>query len=381
MVDVVRKQSENWFENTAWWRLKVRLQFSGWLQYLIPVVGVLGLLILAGIGWLIGHWPLLLFWLPLSIAGILSIVVVGNIVVIKYGIRPTEHIPTSKLDLDAFDLMRARHSCRSFQPRNLTPEHRAALLETVRVYSQPHQLIGRKPIRFEYIASPLTVWPVVGAHEFLVAIAPKEYDRLAVIDVGRSLQQIVIHATRIGLATCWIGPGADHGSIIQHLGNRLDAEQDHIVCVCAVGYESVFKPLFVRLMQRVTHRRLSLSELFFTDASFATPIDTMVKPYSDYGRCYEVCQWSPSSYSGQTTRCAAVTERLDGEDRLMRFDFYAASRSRYYAAIAVGIWCANWETGCEALSKRGHFSVLSPDERGSVMIPELPRYDVSWVVV
>jgi hypothetical protein len=42
---------------------------------------------------------------------------------------------------------------------------------------------------------------VVGAHEFLVAVAPRDYDRVAVIDVGRSLQKVVTAATRAPL-TC-----------------------------------------------------------------------------------------------------------------------------------------------------------------------------------
>ena len=29
-------------------------------------------------------------------------------------------------------------------------------------------------------------------HEFLVAIAPKDYDRVAILDVGRSLQKVVL---------------------------------------------------------------------------------------------------------------------------------------------------------------------------------------------
>ncbi len=374
-----QKPTENWFEDTALWKLKVRLQFSGWLQYVIHAVWILIMLILAGIGWLIGYWPMLLFWLPLAIAAFLGIALVGTILIVKYGLHPTERIPASKTDLDAFDLMRSRHSCRSFQSRNLSQEHHAELIEAVRVHSQLDRQLGRLPIRFEYVAAPLTVWPVVGAHEFLIAIAPRDYNRLSVIDVGRSLQKIVLHATRMGLATCWIGPGADQKSIIQHLGDKFDSAQDHVICVCAVGYESMFKPLFIRLIQRLQRKRLPLSKLFFADPAFTAPLDVRSEPFSDYGRCYEVCQWSPSSYNGQTTRCAAMTERL-GDDRLVRFDFCAATMSRYYAPVALGIWCANWETGCTAIEKRGHFAVLSPEERGVEELPELPRYDVSWVI-
>ena len=368
------------FEDSAIWKLKLRLQFSGWLQYVIHAIWVFTLLIISGIGWLIGYWQVILFWLPLGLATLLSIALVGTIVIVKYGLHPTERIPANKNDLDAFDLMRSRQSCRSFQSRNLTAEHHAELLKVVQFHSKQSQLLGQKPIRFEYVNAALTVWPVVGAHEFLVAIAPREYNRLSIIDVGRSLHKIVIQATRMGVATCWIGPGADNNSIMQHLGNKIDPTKDHVICVCAIGYESMYKPLFIRLFNRLMHKRLPLSELFFSDPSFKTPLNTESSPYSHYGRCYEVCQWSPSSYNGQTTRCGAVTEHIDGKEKLIRFDFCSSTTSRYYAAVALGIWCANWETGCAALNRRGHFSVLSSKERAFETGPELPRYDISWIV-
>ena len=368
------------FEDNPLWKLKVRLQFSGWLQYIIHAIWVLIMLMIAGIGWLIGYWPVVLFWLPLGIAAFLSIALVGTILIVKYGMHPTERIPASKTELDAFDLMRTRHSCRSFQSRNLTVEHRAELMKAIQIHSQQKQQLGQQPVRFEYVSTPLTVWPIVGAHEFLVAIAPREYDRLSIIDVGRSLQKIVIHATRMGLATCWIGPGADQKSIIEHLDGKFEPKKDHVICVCAIGYESMFKPLLIRLIQKLQYKRLPLSELFFTDHSFKLPLKTDSPQFNEYGRCYEVCQWSPSSYNGQTTRCAAVTDRIEGKERLIRFDFCAATTSRYYAAVALGIWCANWESGCVALNMRGHFAVLLPEDRGYEENSNLPKYNVSWVV-
>ena len=117
------KPNENWFEDTAWWKLKVRLQFSGWLQYVIHGVWVVFAWALTGLGWLIGYWPLLLFWLPFGIAVFLTIALVGTIVIVKYGMHPAERIPVSKAHMDAFDLMKGRRSCRSFQSNNLTPNH------------------------------------------------------------------------------------------------------------------------------------------------------------------------------------------------------------------------------------------------------------------
>jgi hypothetical protein len=60
-------------------------------------------------------------------------------------------------------------------------------------------------------------------------------------------------------------------------------------------------------------------------------------------------------------------------------DFYAATASRYYAPVALGIWCANWEMGCEALGLRGHFAALPAEARGTPASRDIPHYDVSWI--
>ncbi len=371
-------------------RLKLRLQFSGWLQYIPTAILTLAFLLIAAIVSLFGHKTTA--YLLGFVGSLLLAVLIFDLITVKLDLRPHERLPKRNDDLGIFDLMRARRSCRSFQSRKLTPADHTELMESVRLHSSKNfSTIGKSPIRFEYVSAPLTVWPVVGATEFLVAIAPIEYNRHAVIDVGRSLQKIVIAATRMGLATCWIGPGADHASIERHLGDRYHPKQDHIICICAVGYKSWYLPAFLRFMQIQFHRRLPLSSLFFADSNCKVPLNVAAVPFNRFGRCYEVCQWSPSSFNGQTTRCAAVLEqneaksggRNENETRLARFDFFAATQSRYYAPVALGIWCANWEMGCEALGIHGHFAVLPAEERGLYednAQPRLPRYAVSWVL-
>lgn len=370
------KPAENWFEETFLWKIKVWLQFTGWLLYLANFIAVLLMLTIAAIGSWIGVAPVLLVGLPLGIALILATNLCFDIVTVRFNLRPKERVPVARTDLDPFDLMRARVSCRSFQSRKLTPEHLTELLEAVGVHSAPDKQLGTNPIRFEYIAAPLTVWPVVGGHEFLVAIAPAQYNRLSVIDIGRSLQKVVIDATRMGLSTCWIGPGADQKSIINHLGDRYNATQDHVICVCAVGYASKFKPIALRGMQKAQRKRLPLEELFSSEATTFASLDTHTAPFDEYGRCYEVCQWSPSSYNGQTTRCVAVME----EGKIARFDFGSVTTSKFYAAVALGIWCANWEMGCKALGQQGHFEVGPQDKGADDRHAKHLRSDVSWIV-
>jgi hypothetical protein len=355
------------------WRIKLDLQFTGWLQYVPPAVVALAVLAFAGFAHLLGLAPLATAF-GLTGAALL-VLEVFDLVTVKYRIRPPEPRPRRLDDLGAFDLLRARRSCRSFQTRKLASADREELLASVDRHTAGER-IGTRVIRFEYVSEPLTVWPTVNASEFLVAIAPLEYDKLAVIDVGRSLEKIVADATRMGLGTCWIGPGADQRSIQRHLGDRFDSTRDHIICVCAVGYPSRFVPMFIRVFNaRFSRRRKPVDQLFFADQAMRVPLDAEAPPFDRFGRTFEVCQWAPSSYNGQTTRGVALTEA----GRLTRLDLYQSIESRYYGPVAAGIWCANWEIGCEALGIRGHVAVLPEAEWGAGVVGATPEYDVSWV--
>lgn len=359
-------------------RIKMRLQFTGWLQYMLPVPFMLVLFLISCITRLLGATQLANGFA--FVGFLLLIVFTFDLITVKFRLRFPERLPQRNDSLNIFDLMRARRSCRSFQTRKLTPADRAELMESVQRHSEA-PMLGTSPVRFEYIAAPLTVWPTVNATEFLVAIAPKKYDRTAVLDVGRSLQKIVMDATRMGLGTCWIGPGADHASIMRHLGKRFNPEKDHIICVCAVGYKSKYIPLFIRIFNAQFYRRLPVSELFFTDAKFEKSLDLDSPPFNRFRRNYEICEWAPSSYNGQTTRGVTAMDGDEDAPQLERFDFYQTTESRYYAPVAAGIWCANWEMGCEALGIHGHATVLSAEERGTDDEKTVPKYDLSWVLV
>lgn len=352
--------------------LKMKLQFTGWLQYLMPVPATFALFLFAGFVYLIGFHSIAtgLVCLPL----LLSVIILFDVMTCRFRIRLPERLPKTLADEDVFAIMRGRRSCRSYQTRKLTTAHAQALAQSVSGHMNETQL-GDTPIRLEWVEAPITVWPVVNARHFLVAIAPAEYNRTAILDIGRTLQKIVIDATRMGLGTCWIGPGADHDSVKSHLGDRFNEEKNAIICLCAVGYRSWYTPLFIRIFNAQFHKRLSLSELFFEDTEMTQALDTTMEPWSSYEPCFESCQWAPSSYNGQTTRCV-----VKKTDRCLQFDFHAVTSSRYYAAVATGIWCGNWELGCDALGISGSFVQADQQKiEGSSSGDVLPDYDISWV--
>lgn len=365
------------------WNLKEKLQFSGWLQYIPPVILATIFLLFAVLTLVVNL--MFVTYTFAAIGGLLLLITQFDLLTVKYNFKPSERLPEARNNMDVFELMMIRRSCRSFQNRKLETSHLTELLDyTNRINAPGNKMIGKNDIRFEYINAQLTVWPVVGAQEFLVAIVPKKYCRQSVIDVGRYLQKVVLHATKMGLATCWIGPGADQSSVVSHLGDRFNQEEDHIICVCAIGYKSWFKPLLLRMIGKIQHKRLPLSSLFFADLALKKPLDVKTDTFNKFQRCYEVCQWAPSAFNGQSTRCVGSSLSVAGKNpsRSFQFDFYATTKSRYYAPVALGIWCANWEIGSEALGIKGHFKILP--EVGKVFLEdnnntESATYDVSWI--
>eukprot|EP00956_Cyclotella_meneghiniana_P002884 scaffold3416_cov76-Cyclotella_meneghiniana.AAC.3 len=374
------------FENSWLWKKKLYLQHTGWLQYIPPFLfGNVCLLISQGL-WYFSNanstTSNLAAW-SATIAKIFYTIGVFDILTIKLNIlRPPEPLPTRlgliKETCDAITIMQHRHSCRSFQPRKMMDKDREEILQIS--VKESKNTIGKSNIRFEYVSKPLNVWPCVNCQEFLVAIGPARYDRMAMIDVGKSLQKVVIHATMMGLGTCWIGPGADHNSIVAALGDdRYNSRTDHIVCVCAIGYKStLFIPFALRIFNNVGRHRKPCTELFFADYTCRVPLDVATHPWDRYAKCYEAARWSPSSYNAQPTRAVGIH---DGKSDTVRFDFFSSTTSKYYAPVAVGIWLCDWEDACGSIGVKGKFVVLTNQERSidDPRLPELPVYNISWV--
>ena len=126
-------------------------------------------------------------------------------------------------------------------------------------------------------------------------------------------------------------------------------------------------------------KRLPIEAIFFSDYKMNKPIDIHNNPYRIFQRTYESCQYAPSSYNGQTTRAVVIAN----DNVIKRIDFFAMTTSMYYAAVASGIWCANWEMGCEELEIEGEFRRLDADEIDLTMEQKrkgVPVYDMSWVL-
>ena len=114
---------EGWsfsFENNPLWRLKLRFEHSGWLQYLPTFILASLSLILA----VVEHLVFGAHRVFLPLARIFAFIGTFDIITIKFDIRPREPIPSRKDNFTTTQAIHERHSCRSFQSRKLTEDHR-----------------------------------------------------------------------------------------------------------------------------------------------------------------------------------------------------------------------------------------------------------------
>jgi len=90
------------------WRIKLRLQFTGWLQYIPPLVVTFLIFLIAGIAHLIGGTSVARG--SAFVGTLLLAVEILDLITVKFRIRPHERLPKRRDDLDLFDLMHSRRS-------------------------------------------------------------------------------------------------------------------------------------------------------------------------------------------------------------------------------------------------------------------------------
>ncbi len=329
-------------------RLKKKYMYTGWLQY-VPVLVIAFMTSLVAI---ISRWLGfdIFSWILRTIALLLFLRFIYDLITVKYQLHPRERKTNVIKNRDVFQIMRERQSCRSFQKGYLDQDDLAFLKQVIHDENvdQYDSFRFGDGIQFYCVKGNINVWPVVNATEFIVALVPATYNRLAIIEAGRRLERIVIKATRRGIGTCWIGPGADHESIKSMLGDRFDAHSHHILCVCAIGYPSKYIPLLIRGMNLKTRKRHPIDQVFFLENKMENSVKDNRSIFSRYENVFEAGRWSPSSFNGQPTRCI-----VEEDPSSVTLKLLTVKKSRYYSPVAAGIFLANCQMGFEALDRKG----------------------------
>ena len=223
------------------------------------------------------------------------------------------------------EVIRARSSWRSYDDRRIAAEARTAL--EAALAAPPAGPFGGR-VRLALVENTVagdgklgTYGVIRGAREFLVGAVP-DGDR-AMEDYGYVFEWVLLTATDLGLATCWLGGTFDRGAFGRAVAV---ASGESMPAVSPVGYAASRRGMIDSVFRFVagSKKRKPWDALFF-DGGFETPL-----PHAraeDYGETLEMVRLAPSASNKQPWRIVRdagawhfYLERTAGYGRLFPVD-------------------------------------------------------------
>ncbi|MEW6517175.1 MAG: nitroreductase family protein [candidate division FCPU426 bacterium] len=224
------------------------------------------------------------------------------------------------------DLISRRRSCRTYQPVPLEKPLRTAVEQAL---GQPAKGPFPVPVRFalldvgNILTQPRkigTYGTIQGAKQYIAgAVRPGPG---ALENFGYALEWIVLRATDLGLATCWLGGALHRTEIALHLQT---ASGEYIPAMTPVGLPAERPTLQDQALRwgAQAHARKKWEELFFLEESLQpmTPEAAGV-----FAPVLEAVRLGPSASNRQPWRVLASADRT-------RFQFYL-KRNQWYSQAA-----------------------------------------------
>ncbi len=199
------------------------------------------------------------------------------------------------------DAIEARKSTRNFNPlRSIDSEIEQDMIRFMKEKSS-------QTFRFEWVKSGLegiklgTYGFIGGAENFLVGIT-KDKGRESTIQFGEVFERVILHATSLGLDTCWMMGSYNSKDFSKVL--KLN-EDESIVIVSPVGYgkgDTRKRDKFLRLISQ-NHTRKPWEKMFFNN-SWDTPLSP--DDAGKYRDTIEMVRKAPSANNGQPWRIIRV---------------------------------------------------------------------------
>jgi Putative TM nitroreductase len=288
------------------------------------------------------------------------------------------------------DAIRMRRSVRNYQPVPLTGEH-AAVLEEAIVPSALGPFGGRCRLRLlrpspEHPDALKGLTGLLGTYGFIndaqafvvgaVGTAPH-----ALEDFGYLMEGVVLKASAIGVASCWLG-GAFRKS---RFASVMGLERGECVpAVVSLGYDLGRKRLLIDAAIERHHcyrqERQTWSSMFFGESTFGLPLEQAAAGV--YVDALEAVRLAPSSCNTQTwriVRASAQTWHLfcQRNVKYARKDHLIGNAD--LQRVDMGIAMRHFEEVARARGREGRWKVQPAVAVNAV--PEGVSYVASWCEV
>jgi len=279
------------------------------------------------------------------------------------------------------DSIRQRTSCRTYEPTPISAEHRDALAAEIDAlpagpFGSAHRFVLAAATEQDQSAlKGLGTYGFIrGATGFIIgAMGPGEGN---LEDFGYQMERLVLHATDLGLGTCWLG-----GSFTKsRFARAIDAGPDESVpAVVAAGYPAQSPGFLDRRMRHPVQadHRFPWNRLFW-NGQFGTPLT--VEAAGAYASVVENVRRGPSASNKQPWRVVRCGDRW--HLYIQRTPGYRDGIFQRLGGIAdmqridLGIALCHWELSAGERNLEGHWQRSDP---GLALPDEHTEYGITWV--
>lgn len=285
--------------------------------------------------------------------------------------------PLGALDTRSLtEVIKKRKSTRTYKPERLTPEHKKAIEDFI---CQNNKGIGGEEINIVILEKAesekqmkLAYGAIKGNHTYLLGMA--RHNPETRLNYGYIMEKIVLKATELGVASCWIGY-FDHDYF-----NDLNLEKGFVIPgLVIIGYAAQRLSSAEKLMRFAVSasQRLPWDRLFF-DYQTKSPLVAETSPniaetINDYTESLEMLRLAPSSSNSQPWR--VYFDKPANE-----FHFFKKPKSQIYERLGMheldlGIAMAHFELTSQKNGLKGNWV---RKQEGIAAPEEGLQYMISW---
>lgn len=279
------------------------------------------------------------------------------------------------------ELIRARYSCRTYQPRLLSENLRQELDNYA-----ANLKVGPfgNPARFSLVAATqdnLRLLKNLGTYGFIqnasgFFVGTIRSGERNLEDFGYLMELLILYATSLDLGTCWLGGTFTKSSFAEAV---QATDEETVPAVASVGYPAHQPRRIERFIRRSAgaDRRLAWNRLFYRD-EFDLPLTR--EAAGDFAVPLEMVRLAPSASNKQPWRI--IHDNGDWHFYLQRTPGYRESFLVKHFTICdmqrldMGIAMCHFEISAQELGLQGHWEHRHP----GLQVPDaLTEYLVSWV--
>lgn len=284
---------------------------------------------------------------------------------------------TKQTQGSVIEQIKKRISVRTYEEKPLTPE----LKERIRgAFSQNIGPFGGA-VRFELMerdaqkdshAKLGTYGVIKGATSYVAAVINKGDKDLE--DFGYVLEKFILHATSLGLGTCWLGGTFTKGEFSKAIGQK---DHEILPCITPIGYPSEKRSLVESAMRLAagSKNRKKWQEVFYHQVFGQALTETEA---GEYAAPLEMVRIAPSASNKQPWRI--VKDQGQFHFYLQHTKGYGTGLGFDIQRVDMGIAMCHFELAAKELGLTGKWQILNSSSGTTVVnLPQDTEYIVSWI--